>query len=147
MKLRITAALLGCASQKDLCIRFHEVNPGTTFDLERSYKWMLGRALPRASRVYEDWATLLGTNSPIANLQSCTVDEFLDLLCDRHKVSRDALTIRVRSRVASLIRGIVDPTRRLTRYHNHRSFEIAKREKPQTLRGCCPNVAIAATVA
>ena len=27
-KLRITAAALGCASQKDLCARFREVNPG-----------------------------------------------------------------------------------------------------------------------
>jgi hypothetical protein len=93
-KLRITAALLGCASQKDLCERFHQVNPGSTFDLDRSYKWMQGRARPRAARVYDDWATLLGTSSPIAQLQSCTVDEFLDLVCDRHKVSRDALAAR-----------------------------------------------------
>ena len=93
-KLRITAALLGCASQKDLCARFHQVNPGSTFDLDRSYKWMQGRARPRSARVYEDWATLLGTSSPIAQLQSCTVDEFLDLVCDRHKVSRDALAAR-----------------------------------------------------
>lgn len=47
-KLRITAALLGCASQKDLCARFRAVNPATAFKLERSYKWMHGRALPRA---------------------------------------------------------------------------------------------------
>jgi hypothetical protein len=39
-------------------------------------------------------ATLLGTSSSIAQLQSCTVDEFLDLVCDRHKVSRDALAAR-----------------------------------------------------
>lgn len=93
-KLRITAALLGCASQKDLCARFHEVNAGTVFDLDRSYKWMQGRAQPRSARVYEDWATLLGTASPIAHLQSCTVDEFFDLVCDHHKVSRDALAAR-----------------------------------------------------
>jgi hypothetical protein len=93
-KLRITAALLGCASQKDLCARFHQVNPGSTFDLDRSYKWMQGRAQPRSTRVYEDWAALLGTSTPIAQLQSCTVDEFLDLVCDRHKVSRDALAAR-----------------------------------------------------
>jgi hypothetical protein len=93
-KLRITAALLGCASQKDLCAQFHKVNPGTTFDLERSYKWMQGRALPRSAKVYEDWATLLGTASPISHLQSCTVDEFLDLVCNLHKVSRDALVTR-----------------------------------------------------
>jgi predicted ATPase len=93
-KLRITAALLGCTSQKDFCARFYQVNPGTTFDLDRSYKWMQGRAQPRSARVYEDWAALLGTSSPIAQLQSCTVDEFLDLVCDLHKVSRDALVAR-----------------------------------------------------
>ena len=93
-KLRITAAALGCASQKDLCARFREVNPGTTFDLERSYKWMQGRAQPRSARVYEDWATLLGAGSPIAHLQACTVDEFLELVCDHHRVSRDALAAR-----------------------------------------------------
>ena len=93
-KLRITAALLGCASQKDLCARFHEVNPGTSFDLDRSYKWMQGRAQPRSAGVYEDWATLLGTTSPIWHLQSCTIGEFLDLICDRHQVSREALASR-----------------------------------------------------
>jgi hypothetical protein len=50
-KLRITAALFGCASQKDRCARFHRVNPGSTFDLDRSYKWMQGRAQPRSARV------------------------------------------------------------------------------------------------
>jgi len=70
------------------------VNLGSTFDLGRSYKWMQGRAQPRSARVYEDWAALLGTSSPIAQLQSCTVDEFLDLVCDRPKVSRGALAAR-----------------------------------------------------
>jgi hypothetical protein len=93
-KLKITAALLGCASQKDFCARFHEVNPQTAFHLDRSYKWMQGRAQPRSAGVYEDWATLLGTANPISHLQSCTVDEFLDLVCDDHKMSRDALAAR-----------------------------------------------------
>jgi hypothetical protein len=92
--LRITAALLGCASQKDLCARFHAVNPDTAFDLDRSYKWMQGRAQPRSARVYEDWATLLGTGAAAAHLQSCTVDEFLHLICDRHQVRPDALVAR-----------------------------------------------------
>jgi hypothetical protein len=93
-KLRITAAVLGCASQKDLCAQFHKVNPGTIFDLERSYKWMQGRALPRSAQVYDDWAALLGIDRPISHLQSCTVDEFLDLVGDRHGVSRAALAAR-----------------------------------------------------
>ena len=66
-KLRITAAALGCASQKDLCARFREANPGTIFELDRSYKWMQGRALPRSVGLYEDWAALLGTGRSIAH--------------------------------------------------------------------------------
>ena len=93
-KLRITAAVLGCASQKDLCAQFRRVNPGTTFDLERSYKWMQGRALPRSAKLYDDWALLLGTERPPAYLQSCTADEFLDLACDRFGLSREALVAR-----------------------------------------------------
>ena len=90
-KLRITAAVLGCASQKDLCARFHAVNPGTIFELDRSYKWMQGRALPRSIGLYEDWGRLLGTGRPVAWLQSCTVEEFLELVCGHFEVSRDAL--------------------------------------------------------
>src|SRR5215471_6329009 len=93
-KLRITAAALGCASQKDLCAQFLRVNPGTTFDLDRSYKWMQGRALPRSAKLYDDWALLLGTERPPVYLQSCTLDEFLDLACQRFGLSREALVAR-----------------------------------------------------
>jgi hypothetical protein len=93
-KLRITAAALGCSSQKDLCARFREVNPGTTFDLERSYKWMQGRAQPRSSQIYVDWATLLRIDRPISYLQSCTADEFLDLVCKIHGAERSGVAAR-----------------------------------------------------
>ena len=59
-KLRVTMALLGCNSRKELCARFREVNPRTEFDLERSHKWLQGRAKPRTAQVYEDWTRLLG---------------------------------------------------------------------------------------
>src|SRR5262245_2655082 len=93
-KLRITAAALGCTSQKDLCAQFLRVNPATTFDVDRSYKWMQERALPRSAKLYDDWALLLGTERPPAYLQSCTLDEFLDLACDRFGLSREALVAR-----------------------------------------------------
>jgi hypothetical protein len=32
-KLSVTAALLGCATRKELCARFRAVNPATEFDL------------------------------------------------------------------------------------------------------------------
>ena len=93
-KLRITAAVLGCASQKELCAQFHRVNPGTTFDLDRSYKWMQGRALPRSAKLYDDWALLLGTERSPVYLQSCTLGDFLDLACERFGLSREALVAR-----------------------------------------------------
>ena len=46
LKLRLTAAVLACASRKDLCARFRAVNPATHCDLDRLHKWMQGRALP-----------------------------------------------------------------------------------------------------
>lgn len=77
-KLRITAAALGCTTRKDLCARFHAANPATGFDLERSHKWMQGKAAPRSSRVYDDWALVLGTARSGAWIASCTVDAFID---------------------------------------------------------------------
>ncbi|MGD9507541.1 MAG: hypothetical protein AB7I59_25310 [Geminicoccaceae bacterium] len=80
-KLLVTQELLGCASRKELCARFRDVNPRTEFDLERSHKWMQGRAKPRSMRVYEDWARLLGTERPPSWLVACTVDAFVDEVC------------------------------------------------------------------
>jgi hypothetical protein len=110
-KLRITAAVLGCASQKDLCARFREVNPGTIFELDRSYKWMQGRAVPRSAKLFEDWAALLDVGRPAAWLQSCTVDELVGRLCDRFEVSRETLVERAGLGTASL-RAAAEPERR-----------------------------------
>lgn len=94
-KLRVTAALLGCANQKDLCAAFRRVNPNTDFDLERSYKWMQGRALPRSARVYQDWAALVGTaERPPSWLASCALREFVEALAGRHGQEPDALLQR-----------------------------------------------------
>ena len=80
-KLRVTQELLGCNSRKEFCARFRELNPRTEFDLERSHKWMQGRAKPRSARVYDDWARLLGTERPASWLVACTLDAFLDEVC------------------------------------------------------------------
>ena len=80
-KLRVTLELLGCNSRKELCARFRQINPLTEFDLERSHKWMQGRAKPRSSRVYEDRARLPGTERPGSWLVACTLDAFLDEVC------------------------------------------------------------------
>lgn len=77
-KLRVTAAALRCATRKELCGRFRAVNPATPFDLERSHKWLQGRARPRGPQMYEDWARVLGTSRPAAWLAACTVDVFVE---------------------------------------------------------------------
>ena len=80
-KLLVTQQLLGCTTRKELCARFRDVNSRTEFDLERSHKWMQGRAKPRSVRVYEDWARLLGTDRPPSWLAACTVEAFIQEVC------------------------------------------------------------------
>lgn len=80
-KLAVTAVLLGCSTRKELCARFRAANPATEFDLERSFKWMQGKALPRSMTVYDDWARLLGTQRGAAWLAGCSVDAFVDEVC------------------------------------------------------------------
>lgn len=80
-KLGVTAVLLGCATRKELCARFRAVNPATEFDLERSFKWLQGKSLPRSMTVYDDWARLLGTSRGGAWLAGCSVDAFVDEVC------------------------------------------------------------------
>jgi hypothetical protein len=93
-KLRITAALLGCAGQRELCAAFRRVNPRTEFDLWRSYKWIQGRSLPRSSQVYEDWIAVCGLDRPGGWLAACTLEEFVAAACARHDVERAALLRR-----------------------------------------------------
>lgn len=80
-KLLLTQELLGCSSRKELCARFRDFNPHTEFDLERSHKWLQGRAKPRSARVYEDWARLLGTDRAPSWLVACTLEAFVDEVC------------------------------------------------------------------
>jgi hypothetical protein len=46
-KLRVTAAVLGTITIKDLGAAFRRINPATPFDTDRAHKWMQGRASPR----------------------------------------------------------------------------------------------------
>jgi hypothetical protein len=76
VKLRLTAAVLACASRKDFCARFRAVNPATHCDLDRLHKWMQGRALPRDLSFYDDWAKVLGLAQSGAWLAACPVEAF-----------------------------------------------------------------------
>ncbi|RKK02933.1 hypothetical protein EBE87_09875 [Pseudoroseomonas wenyumeiae] len=90
-KLRATLILLGLGGQKELCAAFRRINPATGFDLDRSYKWMQGRTLPRSPRVYEDWALVLGLERPGSWLAACSLEEFLDAAAARHPAATAAL--------------------------------------------------------
>ena len=90
-KLRLTAALLGAATRKDLAAAFRRINPATPFDVDRAHKWLQGRASPREPQVYEDWATLLNLGRTGAWIADCDSEAFLDAICARHQRDRDAL--------------------------------------------------------
>jgi hypothetical protein len=83
-KLQLTAQALGCATQKELCARFIELNPATHFTLQNSYKWIKGRSLPRSGGVYRDWAQLLDLDRSAQFLVNCPLDIFSSLLSARY---------------------------------------------------------------
>lgn len=76
-KLRITAAMLGCTSLRELAASFRQVNQTTGFDIERAHKWIQGRALPRDPGVLADWAKVLGSARPPGWLAACPREAFL----------------------------------------------------------------------
>lgn len=93
-KLCLTAAWLGVATRKELAAAFRRINPETSFDVQRAHKWLQGRAAPRGWQVYEDWAKLVALDQPAEWLADCSVDVFLQRLCDRHGAIRDTLLRR-----------------------------------------------------
>lgn len=96
-KLRVTAALLGAVTAKDLAAAFRRANPATSFDVERAHKWIQGRARPREARLYEDWAKVLDLDRPGAWIADCELDDFIEVLCLRHNCDRDILERRLES--------------------------------------------------
>jgi hypothetical protein len=75
-KLRLTTQALGCSSLKDLCGRFRAANALTYFDLQRSQKWLQGKAEPRFAEVYQDWAKVLGLPREGAWIAASGLEEF-----------------------------------------------------------------------
>lgn len=90
-KLRLTATLLGIVTRKDLAAAFRRINPKTTFDVGRADKWLQGRARPRESEVYEDWAKVLDLNRPGRWIADCEINEFIDEIAQRHGRERAEL--------------------------------------------------------
>jgi hypothetical protein len=87
-KLGLTAGVLRCTTRKELCSRFRAVNPQTEFDLERSFKWLQGKSLPRSPAVYDDWAAVLGTSRPGSWLAASSLDAFTDEVATLYSVDR-----------------------------------------------------------
>lgn len=85
-KLRLTSALLGTVTRKDLAAAFRAVNPKTAFDLGRADKWLQGRARPRQMSVYDDWAKLLGLEQPGAWIAESELPAFTAAIAARHGI-------------------------------------------------------------
>lgn len=90
-KLRLTAAVLGVVTRKDLAAAFRRVNANTSFDIGRADKWLQGRARPRELQVYEDWSKVLELDRSGQWIADCEAEAFLDEICDRHGLERKAL--------------------------------------------------------
>jgi hypothetical protein len=93
-KLRLTSALLGTVSRKDLAAAFRRANPETAFDLVRADKWLQGRSRPRQLGVYEDWSKVLDLGRPGAWIAQCDVAAFAEAICARHGIDREELERR-----------------------------------------------------
>ncbi|MBN9439257.1 hypothetical protein [Bosea sp. (in: a-proteobacteria)] len=92
LKLRLTSVVLGCSTSKELCARFAASNRATLFVPQNAYKWLGGKAMPRASSVYEDWARVLGGMLAAPFLASSSFDEFQDALSAHFAVPETVLT-------------------------------------------------------
>lgn len=90
-KLQLTRLALGCSTQKELVARFAAVNPATAFTAQNAYKWLGGKAMPRVSSVYEDWAQILGGRLAAPFIAACSFEEFAEALRERFDIPEAAL--------------------------------------------------------
>ncbi len=91
MKLQLTAVALGCTTGKELCNRFAAVNPATAFTVENAYKWMRGKARPRLSSVYEDWAAVLGLGLSPQFLATASFEALAEALSPHFFLSEETI--------------------------------------------------------
>ena len=93
-KLRLTAALIGAVTRKDLAAAFRRINPASAFDVDRADKWLQGRAKPRQFSVYDDWMKLLELQQPSDWIADCDLEDFIEQICIRHDRDRALLERR-----------------------------------------------------
>jgi len=82
-KLALAAEALGCRTQKELMAQIMAVNPRTSFDPVRSYKWLQGRSTPRDPSVYQDLSDALGLARSGESLRACSLEAFRAMLAER----------------------------------------------------------------
>jgi hypothetical protein len=110
--MALAAATLGCSSRKEFCARFRSVNPTTQCDIDRLNKWVQGRSLPRASSVYTDFATVIGSSQSGRWVADCSLEEFATELTARTGVDAatlatpDSLSPRGNPRATGLFGGM-----------------------------------------
>lgn len=92
LKLRLTSLALGCSTNKELCARFAASNPATRFITQNAYKWLGGKAMPRESSVYEDWAQVLGGALSGPFLASSSFEEFQHAIRGRFDLPETVLS-------------------------------------------------------
>jgi hypothetical protein len=90
-KLRLTAALLGTVTRKDLAAAFREANSSTSFDVGRADKWLQGRSQPRELSIYDDWSRVIGLSRPGRWVADCDIDTFIEEICRRHHRDKQEL--------------------------------------------------------
>lgn len=97
-KLRLTSRALGCTTSKELCARFAAVNASTAFTPQNAYKWLGGKAMPRVSSVYDDWARILGPETTASFIAASSFDEFAAALMAQYDLP-DAAVAELRPEV------------------------------------------------
>jgi hypothetical protein len=90
-KLRVTAIVLGTVTMKDLGAAFRQINPATSFNVDRAHKWMQGRASPRQVQLYDDWARLLDLRQSGGWIAEADAEAFIEIVCLRHNRDRNEL--------------------------------------------------------
>ena len=94
-KLRVTAAVLGTITRKDLALAFRRVNRATSFDVDRAHKWIQGRARPRELGLYEDWAKVVDLGRSGQWIADCVLEDFIQASCTRYHIDRNTLEQRI----------------------------------------------------
>ncbi|CAH1672123.1 hypothetical protein [Chelatococcus asaccharovorans] len=91
-KLQLTSLALNCTTHKEICARFSSVNALTAFTPQNAYKWLKGKATPRLSSVYSDWAAVLGGHLTPTFIATSSIVEFSEALRISYALSETAIS-------------------------------------------------------